>query len=393
MKLRKFVALGLAVIAPFSLTGCLILPGEFVSEMTVMKSGDFTFNYKGQIQLLGLANLMNDTMNGIGADASTEEFTATCWVGSGDDEDGDLSKKEAEAIEKKKEKAIKDSDENEATLSAIKNNKKSTAASAAAQEGMDKPEVEEKQSDESASDAAEEAPDAAVDAGEAAAKAVDAAVDAAAEAVKAAEDDMTERDCTKKEIAEQKAEWDETQKAKKDREAEQKKMFSMLLGGIDPNDPKTIDRFTKEVERLAAWNKVEHLGNGLFKIDYSTKGRLADDFAFPVIPRYSIGSPMIHITRWDNGRLRVEAPAFHSDPDFSAMTMMGGSAMMGMAAGGKPNIKPVEIKGTFTLITDAKVLANNTEEGPQDERGMQKLSWDIGPETFGPPMALLKLVQ
>lgn len=388
MKLRKYVArkyllMTLAVIAPFSLTGCLILPGEFVSEMSVMKSGDFTFSYKGQIQLLGLANLMNDSLNGIGGSAGTEEFTATCWAGSGDDEDGKLSKKETKDTERKKEKAIEESDKNAATLSAIKNDKKSTAASAAAQEGLDPPVAEEA--------VAEEAGDAAK-AGDAAAAAGEAAAEAAEMAVEAASEEMTERDCTEKEIAEQKAEWDATQKTKKDREDEQKKMFATLLGGIDPNDPKTITRFTKEVERLAAWNKVEHLGNGLFKIDYSTKGRLADDFAFPVIPRYAIGEPMIHITRWDNGRLRVEAPAFHSDPDFSAMAMLGGGAMAGLGAG-KPTVKPIEVKGTFTLTTDAKILANNTEEGPEDERGMQKLSWDIGPSTFGPPMALLKLVQ
>ena len=93
-----------------------------------------------------------------------------------------------------------------------------------------------------------------------------------------------------------------------------KTLATMMLGGIDPKDPKTITRFTKEVERLAAWHKVEHIGNGVFMIDYSTNGRLADDFAFPVIPRYALGEPMIHITRWDNGRVRVEAPAFKTDP-------------------------------------------------------------------------------
>jgi hypothetical protein len=36
-------------------------------------------------------------------------------------------------------------------------------------------------------------------------------------------------------------------------------------------------------------------------------------------------------------------------------------------------------------------MANNTEEGPSDEGGMQVLRWEIGPKTFGPPMALLKL--
>ena len=169
-------------------------------------------------------------------------------------------------------------------------------------------------------------------------------------------------------------------------------MFAALLGGVDPDDPKTIERFTKEVERLAAWNKVEHMGNGVFKIDYSTKGRLADDFAFPVIPRYALGNPMIHISRWDNGRVRIEAPSFHNDPDMSMAALMGAGGMMpGMGIKGK-DVDPLEVKGTFTIRTDTNILANNSEEGPGDVGGLQVLTWDIGARTYGPPMALLKLV-
>ncbi len=168
--------------------------------------------------------------------------------------------------------------------------------------------------------------------------------------------------------------------------------MAALIGGIDPKDPKTITRFTKEVERLASWNKVEHLGNGLFMIDYSTKGRLADDFAFPIIPRYALGEPMIHVTRWDNGRVRIEAPSFHNDPDISMMAMMGGGNFMGMAGGKKP-ADPVEVKGSFTITTDADILANNTDEGPSENGTLHIMKWDIGPATYGAPMALLKLVK
>ena len=136
------------------------------------------------------------------------------------------------------------------------------------------------------------------------------------------------------------------------------------------------------------------MGNGLFKIDYSTSGRLADDFAFPVIPRYAIGQPMIHITRWDNGRVRIEAPSFHNDPDVSMMAMLGGGGMLGAMGGGNTKApEPVEVKGTFTIRTDASIIANNTDEGPVDEAGMQILKWDIGPSTYGAPMALLKMVK
>ncbi|MFC4292398.1 hypothetical protein ACFOWX_08215 [Sphingorhabdus arenilitoris] len=378
MKLRKYAALGLAIIAPLGLSGCLILPGEFTSEMTVMKSGEFSFSYKGQIQLLGLANMLGESLSDEGA---VGEFEASCW-GPAPDPKTEEAKKEEEKKAQKKLTAYEKSHRNEAALAKIKLGKTGTAASATAQEDYElvqedapaKPDEDDSDTNES---------------DETAAEAAAAAVEAVREEVE--DSDFSERECTAAEVEEQRAEWDEAQAARKKREEEQKKIFAMLLGGIDPKDPKTIERFTKEVERLAGWNKVEHLGDGLFMVDYTTKGQLADDFAFPVIPRYAIGQPMIHITRWDDGRLRVEAPAFHSDPDFSLLAMMGGSAMTGMMRGQEPKVQPVAVKGTFTLTTDAEILANNTEEGPADQGGMKKLSWEVSPDIFGPPMALLKL--
>ncbi len=369
MKLRKLATLALLCIAPFSLTGCLILPGEFTSDMTVMKSGEFTFSYKGQIQLLGLANLLNNSLEEM--EGTTAEFSATCY------KDNDAAAEAAEPADAaKSDDDVKDS---AATAEAVKSMQRDGATGAASSTAEEDPEL--------ATDAVKKDGDT-----DAATEAVEAAADAAAAAAEEASYEVEERECTKAEIAEQKATWDEEVAAKKKKQDEQKKMFAMMLGGIDPKDPATIKRFTKEVERLAAWNKVEHLGNGLFMIDYSTKGRLADDFAFPVIPRYALGEPMIHITRWDNGRVRIEAPSFHNDPDFSAMAMMGAGSMMGMGAGKKP-ADPIKVSGTFTLTTDAKILANNTEEGPEDVKGLQVLRWDIGPANFGPPMALLKMVQ
>ena len=360
MKLKRFAALGLAIVAPMSLSGCLLLPGEFVSEMTILKSGDFSFSYKGEIQLVGLANLLNN----------------------------ELSKEEA-AKEKKKEaaklKAQSEALATQATLGTITGQQGSTAASRTSQEDFSlnqDAEVEETGDEDAAAEAAVDA----------AAEAAEAAVDAAATAGAEFENEFEERDCTEVEIAEQKKDWDNQQVRRKKEKEQAKKMFAALLGGVDPDDPKTIERFTKEVERLAAWNKVEHMGNGVFKIDYSTKGRLADDFAFPVIPRYALGNPMIHISRWDNGRVRIEAPSFHNDPDMSMAALMGAGGMMpGMGIKGK-DVDPLEVKGTFTIRTDTNILANNSEEGPSDVGGLQVLTWDIGARTYGPPMALLKLV-
>lgn len=375
MKLKRFAALGLAIVAPMSLSGCLLLPGEFVSEMTVLKSGEFSFSYKGEIQLVGLANLLKNELEGDGAGST--EFEATCYGDA-----PEAATKEEAAKEKKKEaakqKAQSESFATEAALGTITGQQGSTAASRTAQEDY----TLNQDSEEGADEAAAGAEDAAAVAVEVAAEG-DADID---------EDAFEERDCTATEIAEQKKDWDEQQSRRKKEKEQAKKMFAALLGGVDPDDPKTIERFTKEVERLAAWNKVEHIGNGVFKIDYSTKGHLGDDFAFPLIPRYALGNPMIYISRWDNGRVRIEAPSFHNDPDMSMAALMGAGGMMpGMGMKGK-DVDPLEVKGTFTIRTDTNILANNSEEGPSEVGGLQVLTWDIGPRTFGPPMALLKLV-
>ncbi len=398
MIFKRFAALAFAVTAPIALSGCLLLPGDFTADMTVKKSGEFSFVYKGQIQLVGLATLLNNNPE----NETPAEFAATCYVDPNEEADkktkadADKKTKRLAAATARKEKADA---AKEAGLKDMKAEGKSTAASATAQEDYDEPAVDVQDAGEAEGAMAAEG-DAATKSDDPAVTAVDAAsaaADAAGAAVEVTDDSgLEERDCTKTEIADQKAEWDKEQSLKVKRESEQKKVLAMMLGGIDPKDPKTITRFTKEVERLAAWNKVEHLGNGLFKIDYSTTGRLADDFAFPVIPRYSIGQPMIHITRWDNGRLRIEAPSFHNDPDTSLMAMVGGGGLMSVMGGGggggaSKAPEPVEVKGMFTIRTDAGIIANNTDEGPVEEAGMHVMRWDIGPSTYGAPMALLKI--
>jgi hypothetical protein len=361
MHLKKFAAIGLALIAPMSLSGCLLLPGEFSSDMTVMADGQFSFTYKGQIQLVGLANLLNNTID---AEGTTAEFVASCYGPLPDDEKSKAEKAREQRKQKAQEKADADAATAAAAIEEIGGSDSGTAASKTSQES------------------GEETADGAADAAKAAAEAVEAIDDGAYE----------ERECTAAEIEQQKKDWDEQQAAQKKDKEQAKKLFSAMLGGIDPSNPKTIEKFTKEVERLAAWNKVEHLGNGVFMIDYATKGRLADDFAFPVIPRYALGNPMVHVTRWDNGRVRIEAPTFHNDADVSLMALMGaGGGMIPGMGGTNKDIEPIEVKGTFTIRTNARIMANNTDEGYSDEGGLQVLRWEIGPKTFGPPMALLKL--
>lgn len=334
--------------------------------MTVRKNGDFSFTYKGQIQLVGLANLLNSDFLGKEGKA---EFKAMCW---NDKIEPVVENSETLELELKQDDVV-------AVGGPIFSAVPASNWRANLLGFQDEQNPTEEEINAAAADAAAAAAEA-----------------AGAAAANADSWNSNERECTPDEIKQQKAAWDTEQAEKKKRDEQGRKMAEMMLGGIDPENPETIKRFTREVERLSAWHKVEHIGKGVFMVDYGTSGKLADDYAFPVIPRYALGEPMIHITRWDNGRLRVEAPAFRSDPEMSLSSLIGMGSMaagfLGKSGTEKMPAEPIAIKGSFTLTTDAKILANNSEDGPEDAAGMQILRWDIGPALYGAPMALLKLV-
>ena len=50
-----------------------------------------------------------------------------------------------------------------------------------------------------------------------------------------------------------------------------------------------------------------------------------------------------------------------------------------------------QLDGTFTFTTDAEVLANNTDEGPQPAPNGKKLEWKVTQRTAAAPTALVKL--
>jgi len=82
------------------------------------------------------------------------------------------------------------------------------------------------------------------------------------------------------------------------------------------------------------------------------------------------------------------------------MTGMGGAMAMGsMMAGAMasrggsqeaPSTGPI-VDGTFTVTTDAPILANNTDEGPEAGAVGQMLIWEINSRAPAPPTALLQL--
>ena len=203
----------------------------------------------------------------------------------------------------------------------------------------------------------------------------------------ACRDDETfeERGCTPAEIAEQKAQWEQRrrEKSKNDAQAAQ-----MLLGGLDPGDPRAGQEFAEKLRRQAGWNRVEYLGEGRFDVAYGISGRLDHDFVFPTMEGFPMSNAFVQVMLRQDGTVRIDAPGF-GPPG-------GGPAMGGMMAGlAQPDSEKAPgplADGIFTIVTDAKILANNTDEGPKATPGGQSLAWKVDPRSKAAPTALLATV-
>lgn len=223
------------------------------------------------------------------------------------------------------------------------------------------------------------------------------------------DDKMDVRPCTKAELAEQRRQWDEEQKATAERRAREAGQMKALLGGIDPESPQAAEELATRLRRQAGWKSVTYKGDGLFAVDYAISGRLDHDFAFPTIERFPMASPFIQLTRRADGTVRVDAPGFGGGAQggsplaaLLAMDPMAGipehdenpaKAPTSKAPASKTSSGPAgpTLDGTFTLVTDGKILANNTDEGPRPTARGGQLDWVVNLRTRETPTALIGL--
>ena len=70
----------LVLLAPLLLTGCLLSPGKFTSELALLKGGAFSYTYKGEIQMLALSKLAE-----MGAKEKEEFEASDCYADNGVD--------------------------------------------------------------------------------------------------------------------------------------------------------------------------------------------------------------------------------------------------------------------------------------------------------------------
>lgn len=198
------------------------------------------------------------------------------------------------------------------------------------------------------------------------------------------DDDSGEaRECTEEEAAEQLA-------AEKADNANMIESFKTLLGGLDPNDPASIDKFIERVERQKGWNSLVHKGEGIFDVDFSITAPLSYDFQFPVFEQVRSFGPFVSVVVRKDEKVRVSAPGFAQDETSGGVSGLAAVTGSGAPSGDLP--KFVTIDGTFTIRTDGEILTNNTEEGAVSlPNGDKQLGWTINTATKNPPEALINL--
>ncbi|MDP3907320.1 hypothetical protein [Novosphingobium sp.] len=207
--------------------------------------------------------------------------------------------------------------------------------------------------------------------------------------------DFEERKCTKEEVAQQKADWEEEQKSAVERDKKNAEMMRAMLGGIDPTNPQAAEELADRLRRQAGWKTVTYKGNGVFVVDFQLSGRIDHDFIFPTIERFPAANPFVILNRRADGAVRVEAPGFGPSASGGGMSNFAQLMAMGAAADEKKEGEEApelpQLEGTLTLTTNGAILANNTDEGPVATTTGQKLEWKITPRSTTAPTALVKL--
>ncbi|WP_374528777.1 hypothetical protein [Novosphingobium sp.] len=204
--------------------------------------------------------------------------------------------------------------------------------------------------------------------------------------------DMTERECTKEELDQQRSDWAESEKqnaAQRKKEAEE---MSAMFGGIDPSDPKAGEEIAARLRRQAGWKAVTYKGDGLYEVDFAISGHLDYDFVFPTMERIQPTLPFVMLNKRNDGTVRFDSPGFEGAGTSGMLGPMAGMGSGGMSADEKAAMDSLPmVDGTFTLTTDGQIMANNTDEGPVAVPGGQKLEWKIDPRSKDSPTALIKL--
>jgi hypothetical protein len=213
------------------------------------------------------------------------------------------------------------------------------------------------------------------------------------------EETFADRECTEAELAEQREVWDMNAPIRAAQAQEQAKQMSAIMGGIDPSDPEASAALVEMLLRQRGWERVEDKGDGVFDVRYAVSGQLGHDFMFPILEGFPTTNPFVQIILRDDNVVRVNAPGFSAQNDSNPMGgMMGGMASLGgLAALGNQGARSPEmpdipaIEGTFSIVTDGQIRANNTDEGAVSTPAGDRLEWAVTARTSAAPTALIDL--
>lgn len=210
------------------------------------------------------------------------------------------------------------------------------------------------------------------------------------------DENIDERECSDEEIEQQKQDWEASQANKKAEDSRNAQAFGAMFGGIDPTDPAAAEELAASLRRQHGWNSVEYKGDGLYVVDFAVSGRLDHDFTFPVLEGSALSNNFVIVNLRNGGVVRVDAPGFavqSTSPSASSGLLQAASLYGEGATDGTDSPRIPELNGTFTITTDAAILANNTDEGPQASPKGQQLSWKINRRKPNAPMALIQLAR
>ena len=221
-----------------------------------------------------------------------------------------------------------------------------------------------------------------------ASEAVASAVDTAAAVAMEAAASGT-RPCTKKEIAEQRASWEDEQKARVARKKKDGDQFAAMFG-FNPDDDAQMQGLAKRLMKYDGWKSATYQGKGVFLVDYTLTSKTGHDFAFPILPEGNVIFPFVTVRKRENGKVFVQAPSFTGGGLAGLADRMKG--MGGMAGlGSKGTQANSRTKGTFTLTTNGDLLTNNSEDGPGADPAGRKVVWEVGTGVERVPEALVQL--
>lgn len=146
-------------------------------------------------------------------------------------------------------------------------------------------------------------------------------------------------------------------------------------------DEAQMQAIATALSKEKGFRSARYMGNSRFEVDYAISGKLTHGFVFPFNLDARLVFPFVAIELRGADRVRVKAPGFSNS---------SGKAPAGIP-GADSEEAAKDLKGSFTLTTDAEIVSQNQEDGAVAIAGGRKIVWSVDALTTEAPMAVLKV--